>query len=204
MSSTPQERTPKRVHDDELRPGDDIFVPVLQDGEGKNVLEASHKRNDPYAHGCPTFRIPVPAQRKRIHFVAGEVWRGTVESVVPTGRTVYRPGKKEVVEVRLKDMRPVKASEKYSYFRYRNYVVEVEELLIGETHIATLHRDFSPDGITEDALISLPELTFEEHFAMRKRLDWKLRRIRMSTSAKKRLLAQIARTTKEAQVVASA
>lgn len=191
MKPTPQKKTVKRIHDDELWLGDDVIIPILQDGEGKNVLEASHKREDRFAHGGPTFRIPVPARGKRIRCVVGEVWRGTIEEIVPTGRTVYRPGKREVVEIRLGNMRPVKVSGRHSYFRYRNYIVEIEEILFEGMHVATIHRNFSSEGISTDDIGLLPELIPEKHLTARKRVDWKLRRTPADKPTKKRLLAQV-------------
>ncbi len=190
MNVMPQEDSLKRIHSDTLAPGDEIVVPVVQDGEGRNVLEASHKRNDEYAEGRHSFRIPVQLNRKRMHLQTGDVWYGKVDSIVPTGRTVYRPGKKEVVEVRLKDMRTIDTIRKFLYFQYRNYVVEIENLYVNNVRVATLHRDFSTEGILDHCFVALPTLDFDGHNTIKRRLDWKEARVPMGTEEKARLFEQ--------------
>ncbi len=190
MNVMPQEDSLKRIHSDTLAPGDEIVVPVVQDGEGRNVLEASHKRNDEYAEGRHSFRIPVQLNRKRMYLQTGDVWYGKVDSIVPTGRTVYRPGKKEVVEVRLKDMRTLETIRKFLYFQYRNYVVELENLYVNSVRIVTLHRDFSDEGIPNHCFDALPKLDFDGHHAIKKRLDWKDARVPMDAETQNRLFEQ--------------
>lgn len=179
-------RIMKRVDDADLAKGDLVVVPVLQDGEGRNVLSAAKLREDPLLGGEASFRIPVCERKllRRIGRDVGSVWTGVVKDLVPTGRIMRRPGPCEVVEVALSDLHEIPVDRIFAHFRYRNCLVETETATYRDRgdgivrEIVRIHRSFTlgEGRLPERYLRRLPELTREEYEALGRRVDWKRRR----------------------------
>lgn len=193
----------KRIGDESLVAGDIVIVPVIQDGEGRNVLAGRKLPEDPVIGGEPSFRIPVCGRslsRKAVKSV-GSVWTGTVSSLLPTGRIMYRPGRHEVIEVGLADLRKAPTESRFGHFRYRNTLVETETIRYAgpyvseDAPITVLHRSFTLHEcpLPEQYFLGLPELSFEEYHALGERVDRKLRRDSVTPETIRRVLVATAR-----------
>lgn len=173
----------KSVGDMALEEGDSVLVPVVQDGEGRNVLRAAKIRKDPLLGDEASFRIPVCERglMRRMTRRIGSVFTGVVDDLVPTGRLIRRPGPCEVIEVVLADVHEIQVERNFRHFRYRNCLVETETVTYRDPvdgtpwEIARFHRSFTlgRGNLPERYLLSLPELSAEEYLAMGRRVDWK-------------------------------
>lgn len=193
MTRIDRAKTLKLIHDDFCL-GDTIYVPVVKNLKGERVLKGCFRFADPWVENrCPTFRIPIPIPKKvELDLHVGDVWCGTIKHVSATKRMIELNGSREVVEVRLKNLQRVSTSKRYEYFRCdKDLIVEFEEIMVKDMHIAKIYWGFDTSGISNEILEKIPELNRSKNSVVIKQLGKKAAHPSMNADAKERLLNQL-------------